>query len=265
LKENKDIRNAVEQLVGDAERYLKGAEGYLKGLIKEDRKEDEKKALWARVVDKVDEKFTARLEETEIIVNQWYGLILEAELEEVKKAAAPVQEVAEKAQADIGLDYAWLDDVTYQDWQRYHDLMRRYEAFREEGLMTQNGTHSSPVPNPILPSIQDLRAEVEDVIIGFETRLRRIKRNGDRAFASTETSPPEPEVSILPIVPEEQVVPETVPPVLLGKSQEEVLQMLGNARAGAGAPRVQGHTASPQEDVDKIVREAESAVHHEEL
>lgn len=33
--------------------------------------------------------------------------------------------MAENAQADIGLDYVWLDDVTYADWQRYHDLVRR--------------------------------------------------------------------------------------------------------------------------------------------
>lgn len=41
-----------------------------------------------------------------------------------------VQELAERAQSDIGLDYAWLDDVTYQDWQRYHDLVRsEYSPF----------------------------------------------------------------------------------------------------------------------------------------
>jgi len=38
--------------------------------------------------------------------------------------AAEVKLFADKAQADIGLDYAWLDDVTYDDWQKYHDLMR---------------------------------------------------------------------------------------------------------------------------------------------
>lgn len=30
----------------------------------------------------------------------------------------------DRGQADIGLDYAYLDDVTYLDWQRYHDLER---------------------------------------------------------------------------------------------------------------------------------------------
>lgn len=37
--------------------------------------------------------------------------------------AAEVREVAEKAQVDLGLDYAWLDEVTYSDWQRYHSLI----------------------------------------------------------------------------------------------------------------------------------------------
>lgn len=36
---------------------------------------------------------------------------------------AEVREVAEKAQVDLGLDYAWLDEVTYSDWQRYHSLI----------------------------------------------------------------------------------------------------------------------------------------------
>ena len=35
-----------------------------------------------------------------------------------------MKSLAERAQADIGLDYAWLEDVTYADWQRYHDLIR---------------------------------------------------------------------------------------------------------------------------------------------
>lgn len=84
LKRDEDIRKSVDGLVGHAEKYLKGAEGYLKNLAKEDRKEVEKKALWAKVVDKVDEKFTTKLQETEEVVNNWYGLVLRVELDEVR-------------------------------------------------------------------------------------------------------------------------------------------------------------------------------------
>lgn len=31
--------------------------------------------------------------------------------------ATLIKSIAEDGQADIGLDYAWLDDVTYMDWQ----------------------------------------------------------------------------------------------------------------------------------------------------
>lgn len=35
-----------------------------------------------------------------------------------------IKNMAEHAQASLGMDYAWLEDVTYMDWQRYHDLLR---------------------------------------------------------------------------------------------------------------------------------------------
>ena len=40
------------------------------------------------------------------------------------KAFSELKSLAEAAQVNLGLDYAWLDDVTYQDWQNYHDLLR---------------------------------------------------------------------------------------------------------------------------------------------
>jgi hypothetical protein len=43
---------------------------------------------------------------------------------QVNRLVAEVRDIADRAQGDIGLDYAWLDDVTFTDWQRYHDLER---------------------------------------------------------------------------------------------------------------------------------------------
>ena len=45
-----------------------------------------------------------------------------------------VQAIADDAQAILGMDYAWLDDVTTHDWKRYHKL------------------DSSKLPCPFLPS-----------------------------------------------------------------------------------------------------------------
>ena len=95
--------------------------------------------------------------------------------------------------------------------------------------------------------MNDLQSEVQDLIIGFETRLRRIRREGERAFAEArdETGEATPEVSILPVVDgnKKSVSPESdgdkkedkafqeVADAILGRSGEEVADALGRAQA----------------------------------
>ncbi|KAI0331643.1 hypothetical protein GY45DRAFT_1248405, partial [Cubamyces sp. BRFM 1775] len=258
LKENVEIRKEIEDLVEDAEKFLRGAEKYMANLQKETRSNEEKKAIWARVIGKVDEKFTERLHQTEAVVNGWYQGVLDQELAEVNKVVEEVKDIVDKAQADIGLDYAYLDDVTYMDWQRYHDLARKGENFTAHVHSVQDGTHPSPPINPVLPAIADLQNEVEDVVAGFQTRLRRINRNGARAFGTPEEASDEAEpvsgdetVSILPI--EESALPEhtqspadvDVPHVVIGRGKEEVEAALNRVADLEG-----GKTSSP-DDADK--------------
>lgn len=123
LKMDPDIRHAMNKFAADGDKYLRGAESYLKNLAKEQRKQD-KSAIWERVVQKVKEKFAKRLDDVDKKVGDWYKGVTENEENLVGKATMAVSELAERAQADIGLDYSWLDDVTTDDWTRYHDLMR---------------------------------------------------------------------------------------------------------------------------------------------
>ncbi|KAI0369129.1 hypothetical protein BV20DRAFT_1053422 [Pilatotrama ljubarskyi] len=258
LKENTQIRKEIEDLVEDAEKFLRGAEKYMANLQKEGRANEEKKAIWARVISKVEDKFTERLHQTEAVVNGWYQGVLDQELAEVKKVTDEIKDIVDRAQADIGLDYAYLDDVTYMDWQRYHDLARKGDNFTAHVQSVQDGTHPSPPINPVLPAIADLQNEVEDVVAGFQTRLRRINRNGARAFGTPEEAsdeePPatgDETVSILPI--EESALPEhtqspadvNVPPVVIGRGKEEVEEALNRVADLEG-----GKTSSP-EDVAK--------------
>lgn len=123
LKVDAGIQRAISEFAADGDKYLRGAESYLKNLVKEKRKQD-KSALWERVVQKVKDKFEKRLDDVDRKVGDWYNEVAETEGKLVDKATTEVTELAEKAQADIGLDYSWLDDVTTDDWVRYHDLMR---------------------------------------------------------------------------------------------------------------------------------------------
>lgn len=98
--------------------------------------------------------------------------------------------------------------------------------------MQRNGTHEEALGNPVLQALRELRVEVEDIITGFESRLRRIQRDGERAFggadldenSSDAKSAEDPSVSILPIVNEE-----SIPQIPIGKSSEQVMEALKEA------------------------------------
>ena len=122
LKMNSDVQRAINEFAADGDRYLRGAENYLKNLVKE--KKQDKNALWERVVRKVKDKFAKGLNDVDKKVADWYNGNVENEEKLVGLATKAVAEFSEKAQADLGLDYAWLDDVTVDDWTRYHELMR---------------------------------------------------------------------------------------------------------------------------------------------
>lgn len=120
----------------------------------------------------------------------------------------------------------------------------------------QKGTVPSPPINPILPILEDLESEVQDIVTGFETRLRQLKREGSRNLAREETgqssSSSTPEVSILPIVPEDEAsgpgVERETPPVIIGRSKEEVVEALGRAGTDSVA-----ETVSVQKEPEAIV------------
>jgi hypothetical protein len=122
LKKDSSVQRGIDEFAADGDRYLRGAESYLKNLVKE--KKQDKSALWERVIQKVEDRFEKRLDEVDRKVGDWYNEVAANERTLVDKATTTVTEFAQKAQVDLGLDYSWLDDVTVEDWTRYHDLMR---------------------------------------------------------------------------------------------------------------------------------------------
>ncbi|KAI5118675.1 hypothetical protein M0805_003612 [Coniferiporia weirii] len=242
LKTNGVIRDAVETLHTEAEKALRGTDAYFTKLKQGDKPRDEQARLWDRVLGKVQAKFEGRMKSVEEIVNNWYqNEVLSKEGQEIEGASRIVRNAAEDGQTDIGLDYAWLDDVTYMDWRRYHALLEKHGEWLDESLSKANGSHSSPFPNPVMDALEDLQAEVHDITVGFETRLRRIKREGDRAFtletpSEADAQVPAPGVSILPIYDDgtaqgkaEEKVLQEVSDAILGRSGEEIVAALNRA------------------------------------
>jgi hypothetical protein len=122
-------------------------------------------------------------------------------------------------------------------------------------LTIQDGSHPSPPINPITAVIDDLQNEVQDVVVGFETCLRRIKRKGERGFGAVlddledDVLPVDETVSILPIEEEAQEQggeSPAVPPVVIGRSKEEIVSVLDRI----AKQEAQATSAPDAKDVD---------------
>ena len=137
-----DTRSLI-WLEQDGEKLIKGLEMYLRkaetrcndwkiptdspdGEANELKREvaSEEKEKFSDIVSKVEGKFSIRVDDVRLEVHKWYVALKEREAEEVIRACNVIKDLASQAQEDLGLDYAWLDDVTALDWQKYHDLMR---------------------------------------------------------------------------------------------------------------------------------------------
>ncbi|KAF7966541.1 hypothetical protein HWV62_6941 [Athelia sp. TMB] len=261
LNNSKAVRTAIDVVVSEADKYLKGGEAYLQTIKAEEKKASDKLALWSKVMDKVNTKFQDRLGEVDTIVNEWYMDVLNQENIELLAVTEEVSTMSGEAQADLGMDYSWLGDVTYQDWQRYHDLARASENFTTRVTELQRGTGESPMHNPITAILEDLEEELQDIVGGFEARHRSLRRDGERALSGKAPQPiasaSEPELSILP-VPQDDGNGETkaadIPPIIIGRSQEEIVDALSRAESAGTS----SHTVheEPADTVETLAHEA---------
>jgi hypothetical protein len=83
LKESSQIKGHVDSFLAEAEKYLKGVEMSFTSLKRENKRNEDKRLLWLRVVRKVEEKFVLKTRETETAVNEWYSGVLAKEMSEV--------------------------------------------------------------------------------------------------------------------------------------------------------------------------------------
>lgn len=127
----------------------------------------------------------------------------------------------------------------------------------------QRGTDESPLYNPITAVLDDLEEELQDIVGGFETRLSGLRRDGERSLSARVEDPeptvstPEPEFSILPVPQDElheESAAEDAPPVVIGRSKEEVVDALNRA-ASVG---ISSHTVSeePADAIESLAHEA---------
>ncbi|KAG6840208.1 hypothetical protein C0991_008181 [Blastosporella zonata] len=229
------------EVESEANKLLKGLEGYLRGVEEKIKKangkqtkeqRDKDREMWSKVVEKVEIRFAEKVRDVQKEVHDWYLGFVQREMNELDSASDTVKAFAERAQGDLGLDYAWLDDVSYYDWQKYHDLMRTSENFTSQAQKIQAQVDPAGT-NELVDALNDLEGDVDEIVEGFDVLVAGVRRRAeseDGVFARivdepkpeipSEEKAEEPEVSILPIEPvKEKLLAEEI---FVGRSKEEV-------------------------------------------
>ncbi|KAK0189212.1 hypothetical protein F5146DRAFT_984000 [Armillaria mellea] len=164
------VSKLLDGFVDEAEKLVGGLEGWWK-------KEPKNGERGEKVLARVEERLEALVREMAERVEKWATRVREDEVRECVVASREVKALAEKAQADLGLDYAWLEDVTYEDWQRYHDLMRVYNNFDTQIRQLQNNTHVRPLGDTVLIALEAKQHDMQDAITRFVSRVARIRED----------------------------------------------------------------------------------------
>jgi hypothetical protein len=115
--------------------------------------------------------------------------------------------------------------------------------------------------------IEELENEVQNIVVGFETRLRKLNRDGARSFKGdtgdaapvaddTVDDAPIPKVTI-PVVPSEEREPgaQDVPPVVIGRGKAEVEQALGAVEAQEQTETMPPVTPDSAKSAEELVGE----------
>ncbi|KAF9519492.1 hypothetical protein BS47DRAFT_1379281 [Hydnum rufescens UP504] len=228
-----EIGSLVAAFKAAGAKGIKGTEAYARKLVASQYSGEEKVALFDRVVGKVEERYGENATSLSNTVAQWWADVRDKVDEEAAKHFKPVEDIAGEAQADIGMDYAWLDDVTPADWRRYHDLMHTAQAYGEDYKALANGTHPDSPEDPLPSALADLQNDLQETLVAFFAELQRVHHAGLRQFAGTEaddsgssSSNKEPVFSILPVADARK---EFADAPFIGRDREEVLSALHRA------------------------------------
>ncbi|KAG9017029.1 hypothetical protein FRB90_002038 [Tulasnella sp. 427] len=208
----------AETMQKDADKALKNTEAFIKKLVSDPGTEEQKISLLDNVISKVKKRFEDGAGVLSNNVVTWWESVSRTESEEIEKLVNEVQDLGATAQADLGLDYSWLDDVTVKDWARYHGLLNAAKELETRLHNMAFGHSEEALENALAVKLRDLQVDLETVVLRFQTRLSEAHARGLEAVkggktpsrdaptnakssqeTATSIAAEEPTVSILPI------------------------------------------------------------------
>ncbi|CAE6463204.1 unnamed protein product [Rhizoctonia solani] len=190
----------------EADKGLKGTEAYLQKLKHMPEGGAIKIAMFDNLVEKVEKKFLETAQNVSDTISGWWSEMHNEEQKEANTAAHAIKTAALDAQSNLGMDYAWLDDVTVQDWTRYHALVDTADSFIKELQSLVDNTHSRAQPNPLEKGLEELQVQLNTIVDDFQSKLKVAHVQGLRSFGSVNPGVPESESTASPAAqPEEPV------------------------------------------------------------
>ncbi|KAG8744624.1 hypothetical protein FRC10_009849 [Ceratobasidium sp. 414] len=256
---NRRAREHVTTLKNEAEKSLKGTDAYLNKLKGAAQGGAIKVALFDDVCEKVEKRFLDTAQNVSGIVSAWWSEMREEEQKEASIslaniAADAIKALALEAQSDLGMDYAWLDDVTVADWSRYHALVDYAEAYSKELQDLVDGTHPNSEPNPLEKGLGELQGLLNGMIDDFHSKHKIQHDNGIASFGSVNPDTPA----------DTKQSPFSFPPGAAAREDASILQR-GKEEVEAAIKRAEAEVGTAAENIQAIfgdgVKQAEEAAH----
>ncbi|CAE6473451.1 unnamed protein product [Rhizoctonia solani] len=249
---NRRAKDHIGTLNKEAEKGLKGIDAYLQKLKHTAEGGAIKIAMFDDVVQKVEKKFLETAQNVSNIVSGWWSEMHEEEQKEANTAAGAIKALASEAQSSLGMDYAWLDDVTVQDWSRYHALIDTSDAFAKELQSLVDNTHPQSEPNPLETGLEELQERLNGIVDDFQSKLKLAHHNGLHSFGSV--NPDIPESSGSSLFPGAQAHADGASILERGKEEVEAAIKLAENKAGSAAENVQAIFSDASSSVHQATR-----------
>ncbi|KAG8798964.1 hypothetical protein FRC17_007278 [Serendipita sp. 399] len=202
----------------------------------------DKAPAWAQMVQDIQWRFTKYSDDINGEISSSVVKWMNEESELLRSATEEVTALVDKAQTELISDYAWLNDVTYRDWERYHQLMFRGREAGEQFQKLVNGEITSTLSNPVHDMLGRIQAEIGEVTEKFDAGLEKIRHQGWKYLLGNKidqkpnnkgkgkekgrekAKADDPQVSILPVEREEMDFINGEG--FIGKSKEQVEQAI---------------------------------------
>ncbi|KAJ6263341.1 hypothetical protein Dda_1904 [Drechslerella dactyloides] len=102
----------------------------------------------------------------------------------VDAALEEMDQVHDLGMQELGMKWAWMDGITYKDWQRYHDLKKEFPALKTKVIRSGQGHKGLREVTDYAKSINDAAKEVLSVAQAEMVKLEKLgrKRVSDAAM-----------------------------------------------------------------------------------